>query len=274
MQSIDIRDDVVADLLKASFAARCSKVSPKELYPQRILVLPTERSWSISLPRYNPPYYDSPAVKANNSLIKEGGWADPPDMTAAEMLARSAYGGLASFEGSVVFDPRTQKPLNPYGRMGIAGRGELGRWGPNFAADAIVIRDGEHGLEMLAVKRKDGTWAIPGGFVNPEEVVSNTVLRELEEETGLKLQNGKGAFVYLGYCADPRNTDNAWIETTVTLFRIPKGSKTPPLKPQDQEVSAARWLPLNAHNVENLYASHPYFVRLAMKLVKQEDTKR
>lgn len=31
-------------------------------------------------------------------------------------------------------------PLNPIGRTGISGRGVLGRWGPNHAADPVVTR--------------------------------------------------------------------------------------------------------------------------------------
>lgn len=31
-------------------------------------------------------------------------------------------------------------PQNPCGRTGIIGRGLLGRWGPNHAADPIVTR--------------------------------------------------------------------------------------------------------------------------------------
>lgn len=31
-------------------------------------------------------------------------------------------------------------PLNPLGRTGIVGRGVLGRWGPNHAADPVVTR--------------------------------------------------------------------------------------------------------------------------------------
>lgn len=33
-----------------------------------------------------------------------------------------------------------QRPLNPLGRTGLSGRGVLGRWGPNHAADPIVTR--------------------------------------------------------------------------------------------------------------------------------------
>lgn len=31
-------------------------------------------------------------------------------------------------------------PLNPFGRTGVKGRGLLGRWGPNHAADPIVTK--------------------------------------------------------------------------------------------------------------------------------------
>jgi AGAP006085-PA len=31
-------------------------------------------------------------------------------------------------------------PLNPLGRTGIRGKGILGRWGPNHAADPVVTR--------------------------------------------------------------------------------------------------------------------------------------
>jgi ADP-ribose pyrophosphatase len=57
----------------------------------------------------------------------------------------------------------------------MTGRGLLGKWGPNHAADPIVTRwktdskgervmvDGKPCLEFVAIKRKDtGEWAIPG----------------------------------------------------------------------------------------------------------------
>lgn len=37
----------------------------------------------------------------------------------------------------VIFNGR---PLNPQGRTGLKGRGILGKWGPNHAADPIVTR--------------------------------------------------------------------------------------------------------------------------------------
>ena len=87
---------------------------------------------------------------------------------------------------AITFDPSTSRPLNPVGRTGMSGRGLLGKWGPNHAADPIVTRfdpEDERVLQMVAIKRRDtGQWAIPGGMVDPPECVSQTMRREFEEE--------------------------------------------------------------------------------------------
>ena len=71
------------------------------------------------------------------------------------------------------------KPRNPRGRTGMTGRGMLGKWGPNQAADAIVTRwnpdspQNRDELQVAAIKRQDtGEWALPGGFVDDGESVS------------------------------------------------------------------------------------------------------
>ena len=85
------------------------------------------------------------------------------------------------------------RPLNPRGRAGMTNRGLLGKWGPNHATDPIVTRmhpDGSEKLQMVAVQRRDtNEWAIPGGMVDEGEVVSQSLRREFEEETG---QDGQG----------------------------------------------------------------------------------
>ena len=68
------------------------------------------------------------------------------------------------------------KPRNPRGRTGMTGRGTLGKWGPNQAANPIVTRwnpEAPHELQVIAIKRKDtGDWALPGGMVDDGETVS------------------------------------------------------------------------------------------------------
>lgn len=103
-----------------------------------------------------------------------------------------------SHEGEYLVDGNN-RPLNIHGRTGVTGRGVLGKWGPNHAADPVVTRwkmletgngekfldetSGKPVLEFVCIQRKDtGIWAIPGGMVDPGEKVSTTVKREFMEE--------------------------------------------------------------------------------------------
>ena len=127
-------------------------------------------------------------------------------------------------------------PQNPCGRTGITGRGHLGHFGPNHAADPIVTRwkRDEHGnvvyhqttkkpiLQFVCIRRKDThELAIPGGMVEKKEKVTDTLQREFYEETlnfpemsetdkhnllaTVKdvFENG-GIRIYCGYVDDPR----------------------------------------------------------------------
>uniref|UniRef100_A0A1A9WG03 Nudix hydrolase domain-containing protein n=1 Tax=Glossina brevipalpis TaxID=37001 RepID=A0A1A9WG03_9MUSC len=139
-------------------------------------------------------------------------------------------------------------PLNPIGRTGLRGRGLLGRWGPNHAADPIVTRwkRDEQGaiikhkitkkniLQMIAIQRHDNRmWAIPGGMVDPGEKISTTLKREFTEEalnsseyqTIIEEFFANGLEVYKSYVDDQRNTDNAWIETVACNFHDDVGTK-------------------------------------------------
>lgn len=57
--------------------------------------------------------------------------------------------------------------------------------------DAIVVQNGH----VLLVTRKaapgKGLWALPGGFVKPNESLENAVLRELKEETSIQINKSE-----------------------------------------------------------------------------------
>ncbi len=161
------------------------------------------------------------------------GWAEPAIDPAdvRDWPARQAA-ALVPFE---VVDGR---PCNPVGRTGRKGR-DLGRWGENRAADAAVVAAGPDGLHVLLIRRSDnGLWALPGGMVEPGERPESAAVRELAEETGLGLASVPGRVVYAGYVADHRASDEAWVCTTVVLFRIPQAL---PVAGTDDAVDARWW---------------------------------
>jgi 8-oxo-dGTP diphosphatase len=64
---------------------------------------------------------------------------------------------------------------------------------PAVTVDAIVFWLQEQDLQVLLIKRKNdpfkGCWSFPGGFLDMEETPEAAAVRELEEETGLKVKD-------------------------------------------------------------------------------------
>ena len=63
---------------------------------------------------------------------------------------------------------------------------------PSFyvTTDIVIFTIIDDGLQVLLIERGGapfrGKWALPGGFLDPEESVEECALRELEEETGVR----------------------------------------------------------------------------------------
>jgi 8-oxo-dGTP diphosphatase len=75
---------------------------------------------------------------------------------------------------------------------------------PALTVDGILIEDGA----LLLVLRKNppfqGTWALPGGFVEYGEKTEEAMIREMSEETGLKISICSLIGVYSDPYRDPR----------------------------------------------------------------------
>ncbi|KAL7677493.1 hypothetical protein ACOME3_003731 [Neoechinorhynchus agilis] len=214
-------------------------------------------------------------------------WADPENALTLQFNtvdgSRTSKVDRRSHIGKYTIEPQTNRPVNPEGRTGISGRGLLGKWGPNHAADAIVTRFNPENrdLEFIAIKRKDsGEWAIPGGMVDSGEKVSTAVTRELAEEAlGMGASAAAASYVnellsplakliYQGYVDDPRNTDNAWMETSVYNFHDNDNSVCAhfDLKAGDDAVNV-QWMSVKqVLNERTLYASHAEFIDLVSKM--------
>lgn len=80
---------------------------------------------------------------------------------------------------------------------------------PAVAADTALFAVDEEGISILLIRRGGypykGRWALPGGFVNIDEDVFTSAVRELEEETGLVSPYIEQVFVWGQPDRDPRD---------------------------------------------------------------------
>ena len=216
----------------------------------------------------NAPYYEAESVIKNQGI-----WADSPDISEKELKKRKIWlnNKLISLQDAGIKFFKNGKPMTPI-KTGILGRGLLGQFGPNHAADPIITRFNfwKFRIEFIGVLRNDtNEWAIPGGMVDPGEKVTATLKREFTEEAASKCNTNiidkifeNETVLYAGPTyGDPRTTDSAWIETYVAHYHINYNlwSKLK-LSNQESENQSVKWISCNS---KKLYGDHAKFIKLA-----------
>jgi len=114
---------------------------------------------------------------------------------------------------------------------------------PAVTADCVVITK-EADPKVLLIQRGfepyKGCWAFPGGFMNMDETIEQCAIRELEEETGLKLELKDLTLVgvYSTVNRDPRG------RTMSVAFQVEIDS---PLQVKgSDDATNAQWWPLSS----------------------------
>lgn len=80
---------------------------------------------------------------------------------------------------------------------------------PALTVDALVYVKENGSFSVLLIQRGiepfKGKWALPGGFVNMDELLETACIRELEEETGLLVKQMTQFKTYDAINRDPRH---------------------------------------------------------------------
>ena len=130
---------------------------------------------------------------------------------------------------------------------------------PAGTADCIVITK-EAEPKVLLIERGDepfkGCWAFPGGFMDMDETTEQCAIRELEEETGLKVCKVYQIGAYSKVDRDPRGR-------TVTVAYLAIVDAPMAVSGQD-DAAKALWFPLTA--LPELAFDHTDIMQDAIKL--------
>ncbi|MBQ8958137.1 MAG: NUDIX hydrolase [Bacteroidales bacterium] len=134
---------------------------------------------------------------------------------------------------------------------------------PAVTTDCVVFGFDGHELKILLIERGrepyKGYWAFPGGFLNMDENATQGALRELAEETGLKLEHIKEFGTFSDVGRDPRER-----VISIAFYALAKKSD---LQGGD-DAAKAQWFPLN--EVPRLAFDHDYMLRKAMQKLKED----
>ena len=133
---------------------------------------------------------------------------------------------------------------------------------PAVTADCIVItREAEP--KVLLIQRDGepfkGAWAFPGGFMDMDETTEQCAIRELEEETGLRVSDIKQIGAYSKVDRDPRGR-------TITIAYLAIIDEPIAVTGQD-DAAKAEWWPVDA--LPPLAFDHGEIMADAMQLFNQ-----
>lgn len=127
--------------------------------------------------------------------------------------------------------------------------------------DVVIFTLREGDLQVLLVKRKyepfANRWALPGGFVHPDESLEDAARRELEEETGVRDVYLEQLYTFGAVERDPRGR-----VITVAYFALVPWTAVR----GGADASQARWWPVQ--RAPRLAFDHSEILKYALKRLR------
>jgi 8-oxo-dGTP diphosphatase len=137
-----------------------------------------------------------------------------------------------------------------------------------IAVDAIVFGYADNKLNVLLIKQKFGVlknqWALVGGFVKDNETLNDAVNRELQEETGIKVNYLEQLFTF----GDKVDRDPRFRVISVAYFALVNSTKL--ILQADSDAEDAKWFSIN--ELPNLAFDHKEILQTAQNRLQSKLT--
>jgi len=136
---------------------------------------------------------------------------------------------------------------------------------PSVTVDVIVFHKTSGRLSVLLIKRGhppfENCYALPGGFLDMDETLEESAIRELLEETGLVVEQLQEVKSFSSLGRDPRGRT-----ITVVFYTILKGKQ--PETAAGDDASEAKWFAVD--NLPDLAFDHQEIMKYAIKKLSAE----
>ena len=136
----------------------------------------------------------------------------------------------------------------------------------SVTVDAVVFRPVGSAFEILLIQRAnppfEGSWALPGGFLDMHETLEEAVNRELKEETNLIGIHLKQLHTFSAVHRDPRGRT-----LTVVFWGIMMDNQT---ARAGDDAKHLEWFDL--HHLPELAFDHKEVVEMAIRMLHPKQT--
>jgi len=196
---------------------------------------------------------------------RRGAPAEDADAVTRSAAAWTAAGGTVDQNGRPVHPYWPQLLADP--RIGLpTGPGVFWRSGPNPTVDAVVLRPGAAGPEVLLIRRRDtGRHALPAGYQDPADPNAHAAaLRELAEETGLHPEAPHTRTLATLVPTGAQATLHAWTMNTVVLIEAAPDYLGAAVPVGGDDAADAAWHPLSALSALTLADRHGGYIERAV----------
>lgn len=139
---------------------------------------------------------------------------------------------------------------------------EAAPYAPTFVTtDAVVVQSGHILLIQRDAAPGEGLWALPGGFLNQNEFIEDGMIRELREETKIKVPAPvlKGSIKGNKVFDRPDRSLRGRTITHAFLIELPAGDL--PIVKGSDDARRAKWVPISDIREDNMFEDHYHIIQ-------------